>query len=297
MSVENLTTIYKEVSDLVNKFWPGTAINSFSSEIKPIPGKIDVNENMLLLALGGTGSGKTYVVNHILEGQTEKIIFKGSPTASFDQTLINKDKVDNRIILSPSAYDAMQNMIRYLILRLEIIRYTIYKNFIHTFPMMEQIKINAYMKRFTPPNGIDKAFFSMDNRVFLVLDDCGSEISMNKATTDLLTKIVMIRRHIAVNIIISAQSFTQIPKSIRRQITDVLLTKSLSSEDLYLIFPQLNACCLSLKELKMKAMDFSRAIDRFHQNGSLYSSLLFTNNIRHFSDGSSRKISIHDLKQ
>jgi len=73
-----------------------------------------------------------------------------------------------------------------------------------------------------------------------VLDDCGYQSKSLKDKDSPLTKLVMIRRHLGVSIFAALQSYVQIDKDIRRQCSDIIMTKKTPVEDIKALYQQLS---------------------------------------------------------
>jgi len=94
----------------------------------------------------------------------------------------------------------------------------------------------------------------------LIIDDCGSFLK-DSSSIDMLNELSMNRRHISLSIIILVQYMVSIPRSVRSQLSSVIMFKPANNEDLETIRKEF---------VSMKKKDFenlSRFVFRFkHDN-------------------------------
>jgi KaiC/GvpD/RAD55 family RecA-like ATPase len=81
------------------------------------------------------------------------------------------------------------------------------------------------------------AFASQDEKTLLILDDVGAALKQNDIQTK-MRQIMFNRRHLKVHIVVMVQSYTSIPKELRKQISTVIMFKP-SKEEALLLFDEL----------------------------------------------------------
>jgi len=106
-------------------------------------------------------------------------------------------------------------------------------------------------------SNIDKAS-SSDEKTLLFIDDMTSDLKKSKFIIDTLKKLIYNRRHLKLNIIITAQSYVNMPLDIRKNITNLILFKP-SKKEFQIIFDELVE---AKKELFEKVMKIS--YDKIH---------------------------------
>ena len=97
-----------------------------------------------------------------------------------------------------------------------------------------------------------------DLKTLLFIDDCTADLKRSKIVETTLKKIVYNRRHLKCNIIITSQSYVNLPLDIRKTITSVFMFKP-SKKELEILFTELIE---SKKESFMDIMRF--AFDKPH---------------------------------
>ena len=99
-------------------------------------------------------------------------------------------------------------------------------------------------------SNIDKAS-SADEKTLLFIDDMTSDLKKSKFIIDTLKKLIYNRRHLKLNIIITAQSYVNMPLDIRKNITNLILFKP-SKKEFQIIFEELVEAKKELFEQVMK---------------------------------------------
>ena len=99
-------------------------------------------------------------------------------------------------------------------------------------------------------SNIDKAS-SADEKTLLFIDDMTSDLKKSKFIIDTLKKLIYNRRHMKLNIIITAQSYVNMPLDIRKNITNLILFKP-SKKEFQIIFEELVEAKKELFEQVMK---------------------------------------------
>lgn len=204
-----------------------------------------IADNCLALILGATGSGKSYVLKDIFDRVPYDIIFFISPTSAFDQTQTSRPMSCKYIIHYDNPETGVEKVYEYLMRRL-LIRGAIddYNNLavrkqqggiVSDFDLNKKYEVIEELT-----NGQSLEFYNESFRVAVVLDDCGYQSNQMKKKESELTKLVMIRRHLGVSIFACLQSYVQIEKDIRRQCSDILMTKKTPNEDLKALYQQLS---------------------------------------------------------
>ena len=68
--------------------------------------------------------------------------------------------------------------------------------------------------------------YSQDNeKTLLFIDDMTADLKRSKQTMDIMKRLIYNRRHLKINIIITAQTYNNIPLDVRKNITNLLLFK------------------------------------------------------------------------
>ena len=86
-------------------------------------------------------------------------------------------------------------------------------------------------------NKID-GYSEKDEKTLLFIDDMTADLKRSKFIQETLKKLIYNRRHLKCNLIITAQSFTNIPLDIRKNIQNLILFKP-SKKEMELIFDEL----------------------------------------------------------
>lgn len=73
-------------------------------------------------------------------------------------------------------------------------------------------------------NKID-LFSKEDEKTLLLIDDMTADLKRSKQTMDIMKRLIYNRRHLKLNIIITAQTYNNIPLDVRKNITNLLLFK------------------------------------------------------------------------
>ncbi len=92
-----------------------------------------------------------------------------------------------------------------------------------------------------------------DMKTLLFIDDCTADLKRSKIVETTLKKIVYNRRHLKCNIIVTSQSYVNLPLDIRKTITSVFMFKP-SKKELEILF---NELIESKKESFMDIMRFA----------------------------------------
>jgi hypothetical protein len=81
--------------------------------------------------------------------------------------------------------------------------------------------------------------YSQDNeKTLLFIDDMTSDLKKSKSIIDTLKKLIYNRRHLKLNVIITAQSYVNIPLDVRKCITNCLMYKP-PKKEMELLFQEL----------------------------------------------------------
>ena len=99
--------------------------------------------------------------------------------------------------------------------------------------------------------------YSKDNeKTLLFIDDMTADLKKSKYVIDTLKKLVFNRRHLKLNIIITAQSYNNIPLDLRKCITSIIIFKP-PKKELEILFQELieNKKDLFLDIMKMVYTD------------------------------------------
>lgn len=86
-------------------------------------------------------------------------------------------------------------------------------------------------------NKID-GYSEKDEKTLLFIDDMTADLKRSKFIQETLKKLIYNRRHLKCNLIITAQSFTNIPLDIRKNIQNLILFKP-SKKEMELVFEEL----------------------------------------------------------
>jgi hypothetical protein len=86
-------------------------------------------------------------------------------------------------------------------------------------------------------NKID-GYSEKDEKTLLFIDDMTADLKRSKFIQETLKKLIYNRRHLKCNLIITAQSFTNIPLDIRKNIQNLILFKP-SKKEMELVFAEL----------------------------------------------------------
>ena len=86
-------------------------------------------------------------------------------------------------------------------------------------------------------NNIDKAS-SADEKTLLFIDDMTADLKKSKFIMETLKRLIYNRRHLKLNIIITAQSYVNMPLDIRKNITNLILFKP-PKKEMELIFSEM----------------------------------------------------------
>jgi ABC-type dipeptide/oligopeptide/nickel transport system ATPase component len=84
---------------------------------------------------------------------------------------------------------------------------------------------------------IDKAS-SVDEKTLLFIDDMTADLKKSKIIIETLKRMIYNRRHLKLNIIITAQSYVNMPLDIRKNITNLILFKP-PKKEMQLIFDEM----------------------------------------------------------
>jgi GTPase SAR1 family protein len=86
-------------------------------------------------------------------------------------------------------------------------------------------------------NKID-GYSAKDEKTLLFIDDMTADLKKSKFIMETLKKIIYNRRHLKTNLIITAQSFTNIPLDVRKNIQNLILFRP-SKKEMELVFEEL----------------------------------------------------------
>ena len=75
-----------------------------------------------------------------------------------------------------------------------------------------------------------RSFASDNQKTLLFIDDMTSDLKRSKTTIDTLKKLIFNRRHLKLNLLITSQSYVNIPLDIRKNITNCILFKPAKKE-------------------------------------------------------------------
>jgi hypothetical protein len=81
-------------------------------------------------------------------------------------------------------------------------------------------------------------YASDDEKTLLYIDDMTADLKKTKHIIDVMKSLIYNRRHLKLNIIITAQSFSNIPLDIRKNIFNLILFKP-SKKEMKLIFEEI----------------------------------------------------------
>jgi hypothetical protein len=81
-------------------------------------------------------------------------------------------------------------------------------------------------------------FSSNDEKTLLFIDDMTADLKKSKFVQDTLKKLIYNRRHLKLNLIITAQSYNNIPLDVRKNIGNLVLFKP-SKKEMEIIFDEL----------------------------------------------------------
>lgn len=231
--MSEFTSLLKEIEDWANS--PHVEMKH-KADLEPVT-RYPIADNCLTMLIGATGSGKSFVLGEIFKRVNFDIIFFISPTASLDQTYQEKPYDCDYYFVYNEPNEGVEAVLIYLLKRIKINHYI---NYMETLD-----KENIRDKQLTLDkiddllDGFDIEMFRMNNRIAVVLDDCGYQTKQMKGGETPLSQLSMIRRHLGVSVFVSLQSYTQVDKNIRRQASDVIMTKKVSTNDLKEIYKEL----------------------------------------------------------
>lgn len=214
------------------------------ADLEPVT-SFPIANNCMTIAVGATGSGKSYVLKEIFKKVPYDVIFFISPTASFDQT--RESYPCKWFITNDNPNDGVDMIFDYIYRRIQVAHLIGLCNATPRKDVAGRGKILEEIEELT--EGYDIEFFNLKNRIAVVLDDCGYQTKEMKGQQSPLSKLIMIRRHLGVSVYLALQSYTQVAKEIRRQASDVIITKAVSSEDLRNLYKELTN--LPFKEIIM----------------------------------------------
>ena len=86
-------------------------------------------------------------------------------------------------------------------------------------------------------NRIDDASKN-DEKTLLFIDDCTSDLKKTKFIMEVLKRLIFNRRHLKLNIIITSQSYVNLPLDLRKNISNLILFKP-SKKEFQLVFDEL----------------------------------------------------------
>jgi len=86
-------------------------------------------------------------------------------------------------------------------------------------------------------NRIDEASKN-DEKTLLFIDDCTSDLKKSKFIMETLKRLIFNRRHLKLNIIITSQSYVNLPLDLRKNISNLILFKP-SKREFQLVFDEL----------------------------------------------------------
>ena len=86
-------------------------------------------------------------------------------------------------------------------------------------------------------NKID-GYSAKDEKTLLFIDDMTADLKKSKFIMETLKKLIYNRRHLKTNLIITAQSFTNIPLDIRKNIQNLILFRP-SKREMEIVFDEL----------------------------------------------------------
>ena len=81
-------------------------------------------------------------------------------------------------------------------------------------------------------------YSAKDEKTLLFIDDMTSDLKRSKRVIDTLKKLIFNRRHLKLNLIITSQSYVNIPLDIRKNITNCILFKP-SKKEMEILFHEL----------------------------------------------------------
>jgi hypothetical protein len=81
-------------------------------------------------------------------------------------------------------------------------------------------------------------YSSKDEKTLLFIDDMTSDLKRSKTVVDTLKKMIFNRRHLKLNLIITSQSYVNIPLDIRKNITNCIIFKP-AKKEMELLFNEL----------------------------------------------------------
>lgn len=255
----------KEIEEFL-EFSPYVEL-THKADLEPVT-DYPIADNCMAMIVGATGSGKSYVLGEMFKRVHFDIIFFISPTASFDQTRQNYPC--DWFITYDNPNEGVDQLFDYLLRRIQIAHLL---GVINEYDELDLINRGKVMEEIDKvADGMDYEFFRMTNRIAVVLDDCGYQTKEMKGQQTPLSKLIMIRRHLGISVFLALQSYTQVAKEIRRQASDVILTKAISTEDYKNIFHELTN--LPKKEIIKFPRHFTGLITTL-TDGKIYSSVHF----------------------
>ena len=86
-------------------------------------------------------------------------------------------------------------------------------------------------------NRIDDASKN-DEKTLLFIDDCTADLKKTKFIMEVLKRLIFNRRHLKLNIIITSQSYVNLPLDLRKNISNLILFKP-SKKEFQLVFDEL----------------------------------------------------------
>lgn len=235
--------------------------NSHESLIPPYP----IANNCLTMLLGSTGSGKSVWINRILNDLYPSfdinfdsiIIF--NPTVIYDpayadagakQKILSVDMI-NQVLAFIKKYKLEEqlsiNLAKeykelYNLLDLKDLKSIGSKNKVPCSVNLKNFldfykKNKLYIDRVCDPDCPDNMKIDENNlkKFAIILDDCG-DLPILSSPNSPLYEFIMKRRHYNTSIFIACQSYTQLQKKARRQVTDIVLFKGTDLNDLKIMF-------------------------------------------------------------
>lgn len=262
VTVEDFSTWYENHKD---------SAPQHEAKLDPLNTEFPIANNCMCMILGATGSGKSHVLKDIFDRTYYDVIFFISPTGSFDQTADERPVICQYQLNYTEPEEGIAKVYEYLMRRLlldncvtkheQLMERKLSGGIVSDYDFQ---KILEEMDEIT--NGLPYELFNMDHRVAVVLDDCGYKSNALKNKESEFTKLTMIRRHLGVSIFACLQSYIQIEKDIRRQASDILMTKATPNEDIKSLYHQLSR--LPAKDIISQPRFFTALVEGLTKNNN-----------------------------
>ena len=237
---------FNKVDDLFDKLGSKNKEELENAKIKPIHRLFPFAQNGIcaMIAVPGTGKTRTYLkLSSRQEGIFDEPFFETvvicSTSDEFDKTVITfKEAIDNSELIAVKDTEIMEFIEGHT-------QKTILYNTLMKFINSDFKRPDENMEKIIAENRLNKkekliefiakklaeiGWSSYPSRMLLIFDDFANHPLLKKRE-DPLSRMLKKLRHFHINVIISVQTTKDIPKNLRRLLTDIILFPGISEED------------------------------------------------------------------